>query len=116
MIPLSGGVAFTVVNIGKLFKDYRESQALSSLVNLYGAIDEHTFITKSGELLCVISFRGVDPECLEDSVIEAHSAGCTSALRVFDERFVVNTFLLKRSGALTACGTFQNRVVHEAVK
>jgi type IV secretion/conjugal transfer VirB4 family ATPase len=116
MIPLSGRMAVAVVNLSKLFKDYSESLALSSLVNLYGAIDDHTFVTTSGELLCVISFRGVDPECLEDGVLEAHTAGCTSALRVFDERFVVNTFLLKRSSSPTERSTFQNPVVDEAVK
>lgn len=69
-----------MVNLKRLFKPYRESGSLSSLFNVQAAVDDHAFITKSGEVLLVLSFRGADPECLEPSTLAAFSAACQSTI------------------------------------
>jgi hypothetical protein len=36
--------------IAAIVRDYRETGALSTLVNLYGFVDDGVFLTKSGDL------------------------------------------------------------------
>ena len=105
-----------MVNLKRLFKPYRESGSLSSLFNVQAAVDDHAFITKSGEVLLVLSFRGADPECLEPSTLAAFSAACQSALRAFDERFRLQTYFLKKSDPALGCADSSDPVVQEAVK
>ncbi len=107
---------FDLVSLRRLFQDYEDSGAFHTLVNLAGFVDDYAFITKSGEVGVALSIAGVDAECLESDSIEAITANCRSALRVFNEQFIINTFLMKRAGVLLECGQAVNPVVRAAVE
>jgi type IV secretory pathway VirB4 component len=84
-----------LVKIGRILKDYAESGALNALVNLHAAIDDHTFLTKSGELVTFLKVLGADAECLEPLEIDQIVRRFSSATRVFEERFRIYQYLTK---------------------
>jgi type IV secretion/conjugal transfer VirB4 family ATPase len=85
-----------LVKVERVLKDYKESGALNALVNLHAAIDEQTFLTKSGELVTFLKVTGADAECLEPMELDQIVRRFGSALRVFDERYRIYQYLIKR--------------------
>jgi type IV secretion system protein VirB4 len=81
----------------RIFRDYDESGALNSLVNLYGFTDDHVFLTKSGDLGVVLALDGVDYECLDPDQREAVTRRFEVALRVLDESMRLSQYVLKRN-------------------
>ena len=59
-----------MTKVSRLWMDYQESGALHALVPMQAAIDERTFITKSGDLFTVLATDGVDDECLHRGVVQ----------------------------------------------
>lgn len=104
-----------MIRIGTVAKDYLEAGAMSSLIGLYGFIDEHTFLTKSGDLGVVIEVRGVDAECLDHPERDHIARRFESAIRTFDERFRIYQYLLKRDNATIPHRHYENPVVEQAI-
>ena len=46
----------------RIFKNYAETGSFNEQVNLYGFVDSHVFLTKTGDLGVVLEVRGVDYE------------------------------------------------------
>jgi type IV secretion system protein TrbE len=54
-----------MVKIEHITKDWREAGSFPAQVNLYGLWDEHTFLTKTGDLGAVLKIGGIDYESLD---------------------------------------------------
>ena len=55
-----------MVNLRRIFKDYRDAGSLNALIALWGFIDDHTFLDedrRAGRRR--IRLTGVDDECLD---------------------------------------------------
>ena len=76
-----------MVNLKKVLKSYAETGALNEQVNLYGFVDQHAFLTKSGDVGVVLQVRGVDYECLDGNLLDTLTKRLESALKLFDENF-----------------------------
>ena len=86
-----------MIKPSRIIRDYQqEAGSLSSQLNLYGFIDEHTFLTKSGDLGVVLSLRGVDYECLDHGQLNEVARRFEAAMRIFDEKFRLYQYVLKR--------------------
>ncbi|MFZ0738358.1 MAG: hypothetical protein WAM96_14785, partial [Candidatus Acidiferrales bacterium] len=59
-----------MLRLSRIFKNYNETGSLSELINLYGFIGPHVFLTKSGDVGIILEVRGVDYECLDDASID----------------------------------------------
>ena len=59
-----------MTKLSRIRHDHRGSGALHELVNLFGFVDERTFLTKSGDIGVVIRIRGVDDECLDPDQLD----------------------------------------------
>ena len=46
-----------MVRVGRILRDYAEAGAVNSLIALWGFVDEHTFLTKSGHVGVVYQMR-----------------------------------------------------------
>ena len=82
MAYADGTVFVPVVNAGN---DFAPTSVKSGLTVTDGtgqlvAIDERTFLTKSGDLLMVLSARGVDYECLDPAQLDQIARRFESAL------------------------------------
>ncbi len=61
-----------MLNLKRIFKGYEETGSLNAMVNLFGFISPHVFLTKSGDAGIVLELQGVDYECLDDPAIDHH--------------------------------------------
>src|SRR5258708_17356916 len=102
--------------LSKITKDYRETPALCSQVNLFGFVDDEIFLTKSGDLGIMISVDGVDYECLDSNTIENLTRRLTAAFRIFDEKCRVYQYLFKRNHENIPFKTYNNPVVDAAIQ
>ena len=67
------------------------------MVNLFGFIGPHVFLTKSGHAGIVLESGGADYECLDVAAVDAPTKRLESALRLFDESYRVYQLLFKRN-------------------
>jgi hypothetical protein len=86
-----------MLNLKRILKNYEEVGSLNAMVNLFGFLGPHVFLTKSGEIGVVLEMGGVDYECLEASAVDTLTKRLESALRLFDENYRLYQFLFKRN-------------------
>ena len=104
-----------MISVGQIAREYFDAGAMSSLVGLFGFVDEHTFLTKSGDLGVVFRVPGVDAECLDHAERDHAARRFEGAVRALDERFRVYQYLLKRDHALIPHRHYENAVVEQAI-
>ncbi len=104
-----------MIRLSRVVRDYQESGALNALVNIHGAVDDHTFLTKSGDLIVMLGVQGLDYECLDGTQLDQVARRFESALRIFDENFRLYQYLSKREGVAMPHRTYDNPVVQRAV-
>src|SRR5579862_7495119 len=104
-----------MIRVGQIVTEFLESGAMSSLIGLFGFVDEHTFLTKSGDLGVVFRVPGVDAECLDHAERDQIARRFEGAVRALDERFRIYQYLLKRDHAEIPHRHYENAVVEEAI-
>jgi len=105
-----------VLNLKRVFKNYQDAGSLGAMVNLFGFVGQHTFLTKSGEVGMILEVQGVDYECLEQRAVDVLTKRLESALRLFEENYRIYQLLFKRNRPAiphTYCG---NRIVDSAIR
>ena len=86
-----------MLNLRRVFQNYDEAGSLNAMVNLFGFVGPHVFLTKSGEVGIVLELQGVDYECLDNPTLDGLTKRLESALRLFDENYRVYQLLFKRN-------------------
>jgi type IV secretion/conjugal transfer VirB4 family ATPase len=104
-----------MLKLKRIFKNYQEAGAFNEQVNLYGFVDSHVFLTKSGELGVILEVRGVDYECLNDVSIDGLTKRLESALKLFDENYRIYQYLFKRNNEAIPYKLYCNPVVDTAI-
>src|SRR6202047_1750826 len=112
----SRSAGFPMLRLERIFKNYQETGALNSQVNLYGFIDEHIFLTKSGDLGVILEVRGVDYECLDGAALDGLTKRLESALRLFGDDYRVYQYLFKRNNPGIPHRLYGNPVVDAAIQ
>ena len=105
-----------MLRLSRIFKNYNETGSLSELINLYGFIGPHVFLTKSGDVGVILEVRGVDYECLDDASIDGFTKRLESALKLFDENYRVYQYLFKRNNETIPYKLYANPIVDTAIK
>ena len=59
-----------MLNLKKILKSYSETGSLNEQVNLYGFVDPHALLTKSGDVGVILQVHGVDYECLDPDSLD----------------------------------------------
>lgn len=103
-----------MIDLHRVFKDYMDSGAFQALVAIQSAIGDGVFLTKGGDLITFIRLTGTDAECLDPDEIDAIARRFESAIRVFDERFRLYQYLLKRTNPSIPSQRHAHPVVEEA--
>ena len=99
-----------------IFKNYAETGALNAQLNLFGFIDEHIFLTKTGDLGVILEVRGVDYECLDSATLEGLTKRLESALKLFGEDYRIYQYLFKRNNPSIPHRLYGNPVVDTAIR
>jgi type IV secretion system protein TrbE len=105
-----------VLRLKRIFKNYEETGSFNEMVNLYGFVDEHVFLTKTGDLGVILEVRGVDYECLDGKAIDGLTKRLESAFKLFDENFRVYQYLFKRNNEVIPYKLYGNPVVDTAIR
>ncbi|MGA8220762.1 MAG: hypothetical protein WB780_03845, partial [Candidatus Acidiferrales bacterium] len=105
-----------MLRLQRIFKNYQETGAFNEQVNLYGFIDSHVVLTKSGELGVILEVRGVDYECLDGASIDGLTKRLESALKLFDENYRVYQYIFKRNNEAIPYKLYGNPVVDTAIR
>jgi type IV secretion system protein VirB4 len=100
----------------RAFKAYRQAGSLNEQVNLFGFIDDHTFLTKSGDVGVVLAISGVDYECLASPDVDNYTKRLESAFKLFDEKCRVYQYLFKRNQPPIPYQTYRNPVVNAVIQ
>ncbi len=84
-----------MIRLDRIVRDYRDAGALNELIALWGFVDDHTFVTKAGDVGVVFAMKGPDPTALthEQRLRLTHQFEAT--LRLLNERVRVYQFSVK---------------------
>jgi type IV secretory pathway VirB4 component len=94
----------------------RHAGASVSEIALSRFINHTVFETKLGDLGMLLSLVGIDPDCRTDEMLNAFTRRFESAVRLFDDRFHVYSYIVKRSGAAPFCQeSYPSRASEEVV-
>ena len=81
----------------------QDAGSCAEQIALLRFIDDITFETKLGDLGMLLSLSGIDPDCRTDEALNAFTRRYESAMRLFDDRFRIYSYIVKRSGAMPSC-------------
>jgi len=105
-----------MLRLQRIFKNYGETGSFNEQVNLYGFIDSHVFLTKTGDLGVILEVRGVDYECLDSNSVDGFTKRLESALKVFDDKYRIYQYLFKRNNEAIPYKLYGNPIVDTAIK
>jgi type IV secretion system protein VirB4 len=104
-----------MLNLARVIKPWKEADALSAHINLYGFWTETTFLTKSGDLGMVLSIAGVDYESLDNDEQQYAVKRLESALKPFGEGFHVYQYLFKTNRPEIPFATYDDELIDAAI-
>jgi type IV secretion system protein VirB4 len=104
-----------MLRLDRVIKSWKESGALNSQINLYCFWNEHTFITKSGDLGMVLRLHGVDYESLDQTAQDYAVKRLEAALKVFGPGFHIYQHLFKTNHPTVPFQDYADPVVQAAV-
>jgi type IV secretion system protein VirB4 len=104
-----------MLNIARVIQPWKEADALSAHVNLYGFWTETAFLTKSGDLGMVLSVAGVDYESLDNDEQQYAVKRLESALKSFGEGFHVYQYLFKTNRPEIPFARYDDALIDAAI-
>ncbi len=102
--------------LSQIVKPWKEAGSLNAHINLYGFWDEHTFLTKSGDLGCVLRVFGVDYESLDIAEQETTVKRLEAALKSFGPGFHVYQYLFKTNRPSIPFAHYDDPLIENAVE
>ncbi|MGA8939283.1 MAG: DUF87 domain-containing protein, partial [Acidobacteriaceae bacterium] len=105
-----------MVKVEHITKDWREAGSFPAQVNLYGFWDEHSFLTKSGDLGSVLRISGIDYESLDHAGRDYAVKRLEAAFRSFDDRCRLYQILFKHNRPTIPHASYENPLVRAAVE
>jgi type IV secretion system protein VirB4 len=104
-----------MLNLSRVIKPWKEADALSAHINLYGFWNETAFLTKSGDLGMVLSVAGVDYESLDNDEQQYAVKRLESALKSFGEGFHVYQYLFKTNRPEIPFARYDDELIDAAI-
>ncbi|WP_263376084.1 VirB4 family type IV secretion system protein [Granulicella aggregans] len=105
-----------MLNLSKVIQPWKEADALSAHVNLYGFWTETAFLTKSGDLGMVLDVTGVDYESLDSDEQKYAVKRLESALKSFGEGFHVYQYLFKTNWPVVPFANYDDELIDTAIE
>lgn len=104
-----------MLNIAKMLKPWKESGSLNANVSLYGFWGDMATLTKSGDLMMILSVPGVDYESLDSGEQQYAVRRLESALKTFGEGFHVYQYLFKTNRPEIPFASYGDEVIDAAI-
>jgi type IV secretion/conjugal transfer VirB4 family ATPase len=100
----------------QIMKDWKEAGSFPAQINLYGFWDEHSFLTKSGDLGAVLRIGGIDYESLDHAGRDYAVKRLEAAFRSLDDRCRLYQILFKHNRPEIPHAAYDNPLVRAAVE
>ena len=97
-------------------KDWKEAGSFAAQMNLYGFWDEHSFLTKSGDLGSVLSIGGIDYESFDHAGLDYATKRLEAAFRSLDDKCRLYQILFKRNDPVIPHAEYESPLVRAAVE
>ena len=97
-------------------KAYRDAGSLNQQINLLGFLDDHLFLTKSGDIGAVLAVSGIDYEGLDANGIDQYTRRLESAFKVLDDQCRIYQYLFKRNHPTVPHREYEDPVVNAAIR
>jgi type IV secretion system protein VirB4 len=104
-----------MLRLAPLTKNFRETGALNESVPFFGYIDDHTFLTKAGDLGVVLELTGIDYEGLDGPQMDYRTKRLEAALKLLGPGYRVYQILFKRNYPSIPHYEYENPVVNAAI-
>ncbi len=105
-----------MLRVDDITKDWKEAGSLPAQINLYGFWDEHSFLTKSGDLGAVLRIGGIDYESLDHAGRDHAVKRLEAAFRSLDDRCRLYQILFKHNHPTIPHAEYENPLVRAAVE
>jgi type IV secretory pathway VirB4 component len=105
-----------MVKVDDITKDWREAGSFAAQINLYGFWDEHSFLTKSGDLGAALHIGGIDYESLDHAGRDHAVKRLEAALRSLDDKCRLYQILFKRNRPSIPHADYENPLIRAAVE
>jgi type IV secretory pathway VirB4 component len=105
-----------MVKIEHITKDWREAGSFPAQVNLYGLWDEHSFLTKTGDLGAVLRIGGIDYESLDHAGRDYAVKRLEAAFRSLDDKCRLYQILFKHNRPTIPHAQYDSQLVSAAVE
>jgi type IV secretion/conjugal transfer VirB4 family ATPase len=105
-----------MVKVEHITKEWKEAGSFPAQVNLYGFWDEHSFLTKSGDLGAVLKIGGIDYESLDHAGRDYAVKRLEAALRSLDDRCRLYQILFKHNRPAIPHAEYENPLIRAAVE
>ncbi|MGA9667764.1 MAG: hypothetical protein WBQ94_01070, partial [Terracidiphilus sp.] len=102
--------------VEQITKDWKEAGSFPAQINLYGFWDEHSFLTKSGDLGSVLKVGGVDYESLSHAGRDYVVKRLEAAFRGLDETTRLYQILFRRNRPAIPRAEYDNPLVRASVE
>ncbi|MGA7155256.1 MAG: DUF87 domain-containing protein [Acidobacteriaceae bacterium] len=105
-----------MVKVEHITKDWKEAGSFAAQVNLYGFWDEHSFLTKTGDLGCALRIGGIDYESLDRAGRDYAVKRLEAAFRSLDDKCRLYQILFKRNRPHIPHTEYENPLIRAAVE
>jgi type IV secretion/conjugal transfer VirB4 family ATPase len=105
-----------MLRVDHITKDWKEAGSFPAQINLYGFWDEHSFLTKSGDLGAVLKIGGIDYESLDQAGHDHAVKRLEAALRSLDDRCRLYQVFFKHNHPRIPHAEYENPLVRAAVE
>jgi type IV secretion/conjugal transfer VirB4 family ATPase len=102
--------------LNQITKEWKEAGSMAAHVNLYGLWDEHSFLTKSGDLGMVLRTRGIDYESLDQAGRDYVVKRLEAAFRTLNDRTRIYQVLFKHNRPEITLQNYNNALVRATVE
>jgi type IV secretion system protein VirB4 len=100
----------------QITKEWKEAGAFQAQINLYCFWDEHTFLTKSGDLGCVLRVGGIDYETFDHAGRDYAVKRLEAAFRSLDDGTRLYQVFSKRNHPDIPHANYDNALTRESVE
>jgi len=105
-----------MLRVDHITKDWKEAGSFPAQINLYGFWDEHSFLTKSGDIGSLLRIGGIDYESLDHAGRDYAVKRLEAALRSLDDRCRLYQILFKHNRPAIPHAEYDNPLVRAAVE
>src|ERR1700694_4323029 len=105
-----------MLNIAKMLKPGNEAGSLNAHISLYGFWSDTATLTKSGDVMMILSVPGVDYESLDSTEQQYAVRRLESALKAFGEGFHVYQYLFKTNRPEIPFASYDDPIVDAVVE